>query len=246
MGTEYFGFQLQKKTSEPTIQSKLEAALKKLFKQDIRISGSGRTDRGVHALGQVVNFKVETKIALANIKRALNSFLPSDIRVKKIKQVPLDFHSRFWAKSKVYRYIILNKKEASVFAKDFSWHIDSKLDVPSMVKVSKKLIGKKDFSLFAKGVSNYKDCLREIKSIKIRKKESFIYIDLKANGFLRAMVRNITSFLVKIGQKKISSKQVGLILTKKIPYSNKPAPACGLYLMKVEYCRGDPPGRPYC
>lgn len=235
LGGNYFGFQMQKKSSEPTIQSVLEGSLTKLFKRDVRIIGSGRTDRGVHALGQVVNFKVETKIDLANIKRALNAFLPSDIRVKKIKQAPLDFHSRFWVKAKVYRYIILNKKEPSVFAKDFSWHIDSDLDLSLMTEAAKKLIGKKDFSLFAKGASSYKDCTREIKSIKIRKKGSSIYVEFKANGFLRAMVRNITTFLVKVGQKKISLKEASLILAKEMPYSNKPAPACGLYLLKVEY-----------
>lgn len=215
LGTNYFGFQVQGKLSEPTIQSEFEKALKKLFKKDIRIAGSGRTDRGVHARAQVVNFKVETRITLADIKRALNAFLPPDIRVKKIKRVSLDFHSRFSARSKTYRYLIYNRKEPSVFERDFSWHIPKKLDLKAMRKRAKKLVGRKDFSSFAKGAKAYKHCVREVKSINISRKGRFIQIDIKAGGFLRCMARNMASFLTNRGE--------------------KPAPAHGLYLLRVEY-----------
>ncbi len=237
LGTNYFGFQIQQKKgkSELTIQSVLEKALEKLFKENIRVIGSGRTDRGVHAKAQVVNFKAETKIPLGNIKIALNTLLPQDIRVKRIKKVALDFHARFSVKSKIYRYIIMNSKEPSVFSKDFVWHINSELDLDNMKKAAKELVGRKDFSVFAKEAKRYEDCHRTLSSISIKKKKSFIYIDIEAQGFLRCMARNIVSFLVKVGQGKIRIEDTSPIISKKIPYINKPAPAAGLYLCKVKY-----------
>ncbi|MFH1505260.1 MAG: tRNA pseudouridine(38-40) synthase TruA [Candidatus Omnitrophota bacterium] len=226
LGTNYFGFQMQNKIGkkEVSVQETLEKALKKLFRKKIRVTYSSRTDKGVHARAAAVNFKVDTKIPFENIKRALNTFLPSDIRVKKVKKVPLDFHSRFWAKSKVYRYIIHCAKEPSVFWRDFSWHIAEPLDLAKMNKAAIKLIGRRDFSSFAKEAKNYKDCKREMKSIVIKKKPNFIYIDIEADGFLRNMARNIISFLVKKGSKRF-----------KIPHNNHPAPPQGLYLLKVKY-----------
>ncbi|MCF7908724.1 MAG: tRNA pseudouridine(38-40) synthase TruA [Candidatus Omnitrophica bacterium] len=237
LGTEYFGFQIQEKRSknEMTIQGALEQALKKLFKEKIRVAASGRTDRGVHARAQVVNFKTNSRIPLTNIKIALNSFLPSDIRVIRAKKVPLDFHARFSAKHKRYRYIIRNAKEFSVFWNNFAWQIAEPLNLVKIEKITKKLIGKRDFGLFAKEAKKYRDCLRIVNSITIKKRGSLIYIDIEANGFLRNMVRNIVSFLVKVARDKISLKQASLILEQKAPYMNKPAPATGLYLYKVSY-----------
>ena len=236
LGTNYFGFQVQAKArGQNTVQAELEKAIKKLLRQRIRIAFAGRTDRGVHAKAQVVNFKTDSKIPLKNIKKALNTFLPCDIRVKKIKQVPLDFHARFSAKSKVYRYTILQKNKPSVFCKDFSWYLDSRLNLEVLRKVSKRLIGKKDFYLFAKEAKKYKDCIRVVKEISVKKSASFIYIDIEASGFLRNMARNIVSFLVKVASGTISLSQADLILKRKENYSNKPAPAQGLCLYKVKY-----------
>lgn len=237
LGTDYFGFQIQNSRAKPypSVQAAIERALKKLFKKKIRIAYASRTDRGVHAYEQGVNLKVDTKIPLKNIKRALNAFLPADIRVKRIKIVPLAFHARFSAKSKIYRYIILNKKECSVFWHPFSWHIDEPLDIERMKMAALKIKGRRDFSVFAKDVKRYRDCLREIKEVSIRKRNSFIYICIEADGFLMNMCRNIVSFLVKLGQGKIALSEVEPILAKRISYTNKPAPACGLYLWKVNY-----------
>ncbi|MCM8787402.1 MAG: tRNA pseudouridine(38-40) synthase TruA [Candidatus Omnitrophica bacterium] len=237
VGTNYFGFQLQnkKEKKEPTVQECIEVALKRLFNKKIRIIYASRTDRGVHAKEQAINFKADTNIPLKNIKKALNTFLPKDIYVKKIKKVPLDFHSRFFAKSKVYRYIILNRKEPTVFMGNLSWHIGEPLDIEAMKKVSLLLIGKKDFSIFAKEAKNYKNCIREIKNILIKKQNSFIYIDIEADAFLRNMARNIVGFLVNVGKGRIKVTDAVYILEKKFKYLNKPAPACGLYLQKVKY-----------
>ncbi|MFH1901651.1 MAG: tRNA pseudouridine(38-40) synthase TruA [Candidatus Omnitrophota bacterium] len=240
VGTDYFGFQVQNKKGkrEITVQEVFETALERLFKEKIKIDYASRTDRGVHAKRQGVNFKVDTRIPLQNIERALNSFLPPDIRIKKIKGVPFDFHSRFWANSKIYRYVIFNRKNPSVFCQNFSWHIDKSLNLENAKRASKRLIGKYDFSLFAKEAKRYQSCIREIKDISFKKKNSFIYIDIEADGFLRHMARNIVSFLVKVAQEKISLKDIPLILERKISYTNKPAPARGLYLLKVKYAKG--------
>ncbi|MFA5008742.1 MAG: tRNA pseudouridine(38-40) synthase TruA [Candidatus Omnitrophota bacterium] len=237
LGTNYYGFQLQDKVGkrEITVQEVLERAIRKLFKQKIRIAYASRTDRGVHAKGQVVNFKVDTIIPLKNIKNALNTFLPPDVRVKKVKIAPDDFHARFKAKSKLYRYIILNKAEPTVFSSNFSWHVAKPLDISKMVRISKKLKGIKDFSIFAKEPSTYETCIRNLKSISIKKSKGFINIDLQASGFLRNMARNIVAFLVRVGSGGLSLKESAQILKKKKPYANKPAPAHGLCLIKVNY-----------
>ena len=183
----------------------------------------------------MVNFRIRTGIPLKNIKIVLNVFLPRDIRVKKIKKVSLGFHARVWAKSKIYRYVILQRREDSVFLNDFAWHIDKPLNLRDMEKVSKKLTGEKDFSLFAKEAKKYETCVRKLKDISIKKRGAFIYIDIEAEGFLRNMARNIVAFLVKVGNGKIPFKDVAGILEGNIFYANKPAPARGLYLSKVKY-----------
>ncbi|MCM8773180.1 MAG: tRNA pseudouridine(38-40) synthase TruA [Candidatus Omnitrophica bacterium] len=242
-GSNYFGWQIQNykledRSNRPpikTIQGELECALKRLFNKEIKITYASRTDRGVHALGQCVNFKVETGIPLKNIRGGLNSFLPDDIRVKKIKTVPLEFHSRFSVKSKIYRYIIYNSPQPSVFHRNYSWFLPQSIDIGRINNNLYKLIGKKNFSCFAKGANNYKSCVRHIKNIAVKKRGKFIYIDIEADGFLRNMARNIVAFLVSIGVGKISSKDISRIINRKIPWVNKPAPSCGLYLYRVKY-----------
>ena len=236
-GTGYFGFQIQNKKNknELTVQEVLEKCLERLFNRKIRIIYSSRTDRGVHAKAQAVNFTVDSSIALTNIKRALNSFLPPDIRIKRVKKVPLGFHSRFSVKSKVYRYAVFNNKEPSVFQRNFAWHVDIPLDVEFMQKCANRFKGKRDFSLFAKDAKNYKSCVRDIKSISVKKRRGFIYIDIEADGFLRGMARRIVFFLVQAGRGEIGLKAVASVLAGDTRYTSKPAPSCGLYLSKVKY-----------
>jgi len=237
IGSNYFGFQVQEKgrKNQATIQGVLEKALAKLFSEKIRVAASGRTDRGVHARAQTVNFKVNTKIPLSNIKTALNTFLPIDIRVKKVKKVPEGFHARFSVKSKIYRYIIFQHREDSVFWRNFAWHLSTPLDLERMRKAAKRLVGKRDFALFAKEAKKYKDCKRKVKDILIRKRANLIYIDIEADGFLRSMARNMVSFLVRVASGGVLLKDLPLILKQKIPYINNPAPAQGLYLYKAKY-----------
>jgi tRNA pseudouridine38-40 synthase len=238
LGTDYFGFQLQAKAGvkEITVQEVLETALEKLFKQKIRIVYSSRTDRGVHACAQGVNFKVDSPVPLENIRRALNIFLPPDIRILQAKFVSWDFHSRFDARAKTYRYIILNSKDADVFWHDRAWHVERKLDVGLMKKAAAKLAGKKDFKVLAKKAGKYHDCRRRVFSIGFKNRGGrFIYIDLRAQGFLYNMARNIVALLVECGLKRISPVRIPAILAAKAQYHPRPAPSGGLYLMKIEY-----------
>jgi len=246
-GANYFGWQIQnvKKKAKAevkvedkklrTVQEEVEKAIEKLFNKKIRVVYSGRTDRGVHAKSQCVNFKVNTRITLKSIKNALNAFLPDDIRVKKVKFVPLNFHARFSAKSKVYRYIIMNRKEPSVFLNRYVWHLPQNIDIERMRKASSYLKGEKNFSCFAKESSKYKSCVRKMLGIAIKKNGKYIYIDMEASGFLRNMARNIVSFLVMAGMGRILQKDIRGIIKGKIRYISNPAPPGGLYLMKVNY-----------
>ena len=238
-GTNYFGFQIQNKKvkNEPTVQEILEKALHKLFKENIRITYASRTDRGVHAKAQGINFKVKTTIPIERIKVALNSFLPSDIRITKVKKVSSDFHSRFWTKSKVYRYIIDLSKLSDIFMRNHCWSIPQELNLKKMESAAKMLVGKKDFGMFAKDRGSYHDCTRNITDITIKKRGKYLYIDITGDGFLRNMARNMVAFMVKVAKSEISLKDAKLIVSGKASYINKPAPACGLYLLKSFYLK---------
>ncbi|MFA5271240.1 MAG: tRNA pseudouridine(38-40) synthase TruA [Candidatus Omnitrophota bacterium] len=237
LGTNYFGFQLQDKKGKRqiTVQEVLQKAIRKLFKRKIKIVYASRTDRGVHAKAQTVNFKVDNNIPVKNIRKALNAFLPADVRIKKVKIVSDGFHSRFGAKSKIYRYSILNKPEPTVFLSAISWHIAKPLNIPKMVRIAKKIKGVKDFSLFSKEPSTYETCVRDLKAISIKKSKGFIFIDLEASGFLWNMARNIVAFIIKVGTGGIGFQEAIEILDKNKKYTNKPAPAQGLCLRKVKY-----------
>jgi len=237
IGKNYFGFQIQNKRAkpEPTVQAVIERALAKLFGDFIRITYSSRTDRGVHAYEQKVNFTVDTKIPLQNMGAALGRYLPSDIRIKKAQYVSRDFHARYRARSKVYRYTILNKATPSVFWNDFAWYIPEHLDVEKMEKISIKIKGKRDFSLFAKEAAQYASCVRSVKGISFKRRGSLIHIDIEADGFLRSMARNIVSFIIAVGSGRLSLKEARQTLQGKGSYVPKPAPPQGLYLYKVIY-----------
>lgn len=237
VGTRYFGFQAQKKPGvhEPTVQAVIERALAKLFGEAVAIVYASRTDRGVHAKAQAVSFKIDSAIPCANIKRALNIILPIDIRVKTVKIVPVKFHARFSAASKTYRYLIRNTKEPSVFYYDRAWHISEKLDIDAMRRVSRLLIGKHDFKLFAKSPAKYHTCVRHIMRVDIKRRGSIIGIDIEAAGFLRAMARSMVYFLVQAGLKRMSIDQARALCAQKITYHPEPAPAHGLCLEKVVF-----------
>lgn len=245
-GTNYAGWQIQ--NSRPssivyrpsnTIQEAIEKVLEKVLQEKVKVIGSGRTDAGVHAMGQTANFKTNSLLTPAKIQKALNGLLPDDIRIKKANYADNDFHACYSARSKTYRYIILNSKVSSVFLKRSSWHIPYKLDIPLMRKEAKSLIGRHDFSSFCASGSSARTRVRTIKKISVKKSFNnfnLITIDIEADGFLYNMARNIAGTLVEIGRGRFSAGSMGKILTAKDRRAaGATAAARGLFLVKVKY-----------
>lgn len=238
-GTNYAGWQAQNRRPSDTIQETIEKVLAKVLQEKVKVIGSGRTDAGVHALGQTANFKTNSRLTPAKIQKALNGLLPDDIRIKKANYADNDFHACYSARAKTYRYIILNSKVSSVFLKRSSWHIPYKLDIPLMRKEAKSLIGRRDFSSFCASGSSAKTRVRTIKKISVKKSFNdfnLITIDIEADGFLYNMARNIAGTLVEIGRGRFSAGSMRKILTAKDRRAAGPtAQARGLFLVKVKY-----------
>lgn len=239
IGKDYYGWQKQK--DKNTIQEKIEKALEEIFKIKIKINGCGRTDSKVHGINYVANFKIKTKLKPENIRNALNSKLPPSIYIKDIEEVPSDFHARYSAKRKTYRYIISLRK--TPFLEDFAYYSKNKIDIEKMKEVSKLFIGKHDFKSFQSSGSNVKNTVREIYRIDIKKERFFldedvelIIIDIEGSGFLYKMVRNIIGTLIYAGTGKLEIERIKEIMEKKdrklVP---PPAPAKGLYFKYAKY-----------
>lgn len=238
-GTNYAGWQIQNRRPSDTIQETIEKVLEKVLQEKVKVVGSGRTDAGVHALAQTANFKTNSRLNPAKIQKALNGLLPDDIRIKKANYADNDFHACYSARSKTYRYIILNSKVSSVFLKRSSWHIPYKLDIPLMRKEAKSLIGRHDFSSFCASGSSARTRVRTIKKISVKKSFNdfnLITIDIEADGFLYNMARNIAGTLVEIGRGRFSAGSMKKILTAKDRRAaGATAAARGLFLVKVRY-----------
>lgn len=237
-GSNYFGFQTQrtKDYKSRTIQETLEKALKKVCKNGIRIIASGRTDSGVHAFGQAVNFKTNSKMPLDKLRIALNANLPEDISVKNVEEVDLNFHSRFDAKSKIYRYLILNRPYRSVFEGKFSYWVSYKLNFGLMKREIGCLRGRHDFKAFQAADNKKRASIRTIINIKLSRKGDFIIFEIEADGFLFKMVRNIVGTLIDIGRGRYKGGSLKRILqSKNRKLAGPTAPARGLTLLKVNY-----------
>lgn len=233
-GTNYAGWQIQKNAK--SIQATLEAALKRILREKIKLISCGRTDSGVHAKGHVANFKTNSKIPLVNIQRGLNSILPKDIVIKEAKEVPLDFNSRFDAKSKVYRYTILNRSCPAALYRNYFYHIPYKLDINLMRREAKVLLGRHDFKSFQAADKKERSSVRTIKRLTVKKKGDFIEIEMEADGFLYNMARNIVGTLVEIGRGRFKPGSMKNILkAKDRNLAGRTAPAKGLCLAEVKY-----------
>ncbi len=242
VGTRYHGWQTQRKKTPAkgrktaTIQQTIESVLEQILQQKINLTASGRTDSGVHAKAQCANFKAVSDIPLAKLKTALNSLLPQDIRVKAIKQLKIDFHCRYDAKSKVYRYVILNNEHGSAFLRETALHVYRRLDVKQMQKQAMVLKGRHDFKSFQAADKKERSSVRTIKNISVKKRGNLIFIDIEADGFVYNMVRNIVGTLIEIGRGKMKPGAMKRILNKRNRKSAGPtAPAKGLCLLKVNY-----------
>lgn len=234
-GTLFKGWQVQK--NNLSVQQVIQETLGKITRHSVTLYGSGRTDAGVHAKAQVANFKTSDAIKCKNMQKALNSMLPAGVAVSGVAEVDKDFHARYSAKIKHYRYLILNRKIPTALERNRVWLIPYRLDIKAMEKGASYLIGKYDFKSF--GVNpKYKvnNTVKTIFSVSVVKSGAKIRIDIIGDGFLYKMVRSIVGTLVDIGRGKIKPEDMKRILrSKERCYASKTAPAQGLYLYKVTY-----------
>lgn len=236
VGTNFIGWQVQRKGQ--SVQGLIQKVLSKILKEKITLFGSGRTDAGVHALGQSAHF--DTKKKIINTEKfihSLNFFLNKKfISITNIKKRNLHFHSRFSAKERIYEYIILNRFSPPSIDKDKAWHIRKKLDIKIMKKGANKMLGTHDFSTFRASNCYSISPIRTIKQIDIkRRKDKFIF-KFKSKSFLRNQIRSMIGSLAYLGQKKWSLKKFeNVFKSKKRKLCAPPAPSHGLYLLKVNY-----------
>lgn len=232
-GTKYCGWQKQPNSSG--IQGTIEYAIYEITKEKVNITGSGRTDAGVHALGQVANFKTNSSIPAARIPDALNAKLPKDISIIDCQEVSDDFHSRYSATGKIYRYLIYNKPYRSPLYKDISYHVRYELDIEKMRSEAKSLLGTHEFKGFMSSGSSVKDTVRTIHNISIDNSGDLIVLEVEGNGFLYNMVRIIVGTLVDIGRGRIDKSLEEIIASQDRGEAGHTAPAHGLFLKKVHY-----------
>lgn len=233
-GTLYSGW--QKQNNAKSIQETIEKSLSKILKAEVSITGSSRTDSGVHAKGMVANFFTDSRIPAEKFREAINTKLPDDIAIIKSEEVDLDFHARYLSKGKTYCYTIINRYEKVALYKNYSHHVREKLDLELMNKCCKMFIGKHDFSAFKTAGSSVKTSVRTISDLHIEKEDDFIKIYVTADGFLYNMVRIIVGTLIEVGQNKRSIETV----KKAINSCNREdagycVPPNGLILEKVYY-----------
>jgi len=234
-GTNYQGWQVQPKG--PTIQGVLEEKIGLLTGEPVQLFGSGRTDSGAHALGQVAHFKTQNRMDIRTIQRALNSLLPHDIVIQKVEEVDEGFHARKHSKSKVYEYRILNRNLRSAFHRGYVWYIPQKLNLAEMKKATQSLIGEHDFSSFRSVGTPTRTAVRRVIRAEWKKgRDGLIRFEIEANGFLKQMVRAIIGTLVEIGKGRMKATEIRKILNSKDRKKAGPtAPAQGLFLKEVKY-----------
>lgn len=233
-GKDFNGW--QKQPNKLNIQGTIEQAIKNITGEDVELNASGRTDAGVHALGQVANFKTNSEIPIEKFAIAINSKLKKSIVIKKAEEVDERFHSRLNCKRKTYRYIINNSPEGTAIYRYLETHIPQKLDVKKMEQALKYFEGEHDFKAFKASGTSSKSSVRTIYKTQIYIKEDRIIIELTGNGFLYNMVRIIAGTLVDVGLGKIEPQQIeNIIKEKKRENAGKTLPPNGLYLVSVEY-----------
>jgi tRNA pseudouridine38-40 synthase len=236
VGTNFRGWQIQKKGS--TIQGLIQKKLSKLLKEKITLNGSGRTDTGVHAIEQSAHFDCKNEIIeLTKFLKSINYFLnDKGISITKIKKRSNQFHSRFSAKQRIYKYIIFNQISAPVIENQRGWHVRKPLDLKLIKQGAKRLLGTNDYSTFRSSSCHAKSPIRTIKSIKIKSIKNKIEIEFKSQSFLQQQVRSMVGCLKYLGEKKWDLKTFDKIFkSKKRDLCAPPAPPQGLYLFKIIY-----------
>jgi tRNA pseudouridine38-40 synthase len=240
-GTRFHGWQVQSHNSR-TVQGVVEKALDKILQKKIRLTGSGRTDSGVHAIGQVANFKTTSAMPCETIVRALNARLPEDAVILSAQDVKDDFHAQFSAKRKTYRYRVLMRATPCAQDRFFCYHFPHKLNLFRIRKAARDLCGEKDFRCFMaadaaqRDKQRQRDTVRQVSRLDVRKQGDYLTITIEANGFLYKMVRNIVGTLLEIGAGRFASDGIkGILKTKDRRLAGRTVPARGLCLMEVVY-----------
>jgi tRNA pseudouridine38-40 synthase len=233
-GVDYHGWQSQ--PGQRTIQEELEKAVSNLVGFQVRIKAASRTDAGVSALGQVVNFKIDSPIPTEKFVQAITQRLPRDIEVIEVDEVDDSFEASASAKSKLYRYTIFTGKKRNVLQSRNCWHRPGRLDIEAMKCAAKHLVGTKDFKSFAAAMDKRESSIRTILQCRVTQEDKWVYIDIEADRFLYNMVRNIVGTLVEIGRGRWPAEKIDEILEAKDRTAAGPiAPAEGLCLMWVKY-----------
>ncbi len=227
----------QRQPNKLNIQGSIEAAIKQITGEDVELSASGRTDAGVHAWGQVANFKTESNLPVEKFPIAINTKLKRSIRVIKAEEVDERFHSRLSCKRKTYRYVINNSEFSSAIYRNLETHISQKLDIVKMQQAVKYFEGEHDFKAFKASGTSSKSSVRTIYKAEVYEMpNNRIYIELTGNGFLYNMVRIIAGTLVEVGLNKIKPEDIpNIIKNGKRELAGKTLPPNGLYLLSVEY-----------
>ena len=238
-GSRYKGWQ-RLGAGELTIQDTVEDAMKKVMFSPVRIQGSGRTDAGVHARGQVANAKVQfqkgRELSIGELQKKLNQILPEDIRVLNVEEVPAEFHARYSAVGKTYSFYVDTKEKPDVFRRKYYYHFPWELDLRKMRKAAKYLEGSCDFSAFTDDKIEEKDKVRNIRSIHIEETNGMVHFEYQGNGFLQHMVRIMTGTLLEIGRGDREPEEIKHVLeSRDRANAGFLVPAKGLFLDKVEY-----------
>jgi len=233
-GTAYHGWQ-----SQPgiiTIEQVVRTGIETILNHPAKVYAGARTDRGVHAFGQVINFHTEKEIPLTNLMKGLNSLLPHDIRVLKAREVDSYFHARYSAQSKTYVYIIATTPYHSPFHFRYSWHIPYAIDTHRMHEAIHTIVGEHDFSSFKKKEEVYEHHVRTVFRAGVKKKGDCIYTIIEATGFLRYMVRTIVGTLVWVGTGRLSQEDfIEILNAHDRVHAGPTAPAKGLFLRRIRY-----------
>lgn len=235
-GTDYAGFQRQPK--QPTVQAALEQALHRLTGERIQISGAGRTDAGVHARGQAISFSSGLDRELSTFTNGLNHYLPTDISVRDCRVVANDFDVRRDAVSREYRYYIANRETRPALQRQFAHYVSGDLDLAVMQRTAATLVGSHDFASLASDLarSNVRGTVRRIDLAEVKRHGEQVVIRLVGNAFLPHQVRNTAGVLIRVGLGKMTPEEFYSIIEAKKPGLGGPsAPACGLFLEKVNY-----------
>ncbi|MBR6688454.1 MAG: tRNA pseudouridine(38-40) synthase TruA [Clostridia bacterium] len=233
-GTNFSGWQIQK--DKRTIEEELETALAKILKEEVKVIGSGRTDAGVHAMGQVANFKTDKTIKPEELLYALNTMLPYDIVILNVEDVDESFNARISAKAKHYRYVINNAKFPSALNANREYHYKYFLDTEAMQLAANDLKGKHDFKAFMAAGSTVKDTEREIYDIQVARLGNRVIIDVVGNGFLYNMVRIIAGTLIDVGSGKLDICVIkNMIETGDRNLGGRTVAPEGLFLVNVTY-----------